>query len=61
MCTFSCAKVHSYLCKKGPLTKIFTTPMKFASLLIGMNFIGQAETQRAQSFWFFLLFADPEG
>ena len=35
--------------------------MKFASLLIDMNFIGQAEPQRAQSFVFFLLFADPRG
>jgi hypothetical protein len=25
-----------------------TTPMKFASLLINMNFIGQAETRRTQ-------------
>ncbi len=27
--------------------------MKFASLLIDMNFIGQAEAQRTQSFCFF--------
>ena len=36
---------------KGPqiaLKYCLTTPMKFASLLINMNFIGQAETPRTQ-------------
>ena len=34
--------------------------MKFASLLMDMNFIGQAEAQRAQSFWFFCFSLTPE-
>jgi len=32
------------------LIDFFLTPMKFASLLIDMNFIGQAEPRRPQSF-----------
>jgi hypothetical protein len=39
----------------GLYKNLFTAPMKFASLLIDMNFIGQAEAQRTQSKDTFLL------
>jgi len=36
---------------------LLTAPMKFASLLIDMNFIGQVEPQRSQSFWVLFCFS----